>query len=246
MGSSLGSATELVSIGNETGSIVYDKTTNINSFSQFCIADARGIKLSIKAFLHAPYNNAQMDDALRSQYHLPLEEPFTNLGFTYYIGGGGQKVNADVFNQEGTLAIVDWIFVELRKKLEPTEVLYTRSALIRRDGQIVDGSSPLSFRNAIPDDYYIAIKPSNHLSIVTTDTYSLNDNTTPLNFTNGSVSTWGIYAQYDTGNGIFALRKGDSNSDCQIKCNGASNDKNTILSVVGLLTPNNIIIQQLP
>ena len=61
----------------------------------------------------------------------------------------------------GKDAIVDWVFVELRSKISPTVVIDSRSALLQRDGDIVDvdGVSSVTFNVASPDSYYVVVKP---------------------------------------------------------------------------------------
>ena len=47
-------------------------------------------------------------------------------------------------------------------------------------------------------------------------------------------------------NVLFIYDRSDVNLDGQVRYNGAANDKNVILLTVGLSTPNNVIIEQLP
>ncbi|MDX1410071.1 MAG: hypothetical protein R3330_18100, partial [Saprospiraceae bacterium] len=44
----------------------------------------------------------------------------------------------------------------------------------------------------------------------------------------------------DIGGGVYAMWAGDVNQDGDVKYNGGANDKNEILGIVGLGTPNNI------
>ncbi len=59
--------------------------------------------------------------------------------------------------------------VELRNKNNSSQILGTRSALLLRNGNIVDmnGTSDVVFANLTADDYYIAIRHRNHLGIMT-------------------------------------------------------------------------------
>ncbi|HMU45161.1 MAG TPA: hypothetical protein PKC72_02280 [Chitinophagaceae bacterium] len=65
--------------------------------------------------------------------------------------------------------IVDWVFLQLRNlNASPGNfVLQTRSALIQRDGDIVDvdGVSPVTFNNILSDNYIITVRHRNHLGI---------------------------------------------------------------------------------
>lgn len=154
-----------------------------NPPSAFVVADVR-------VMLEGPYNpgNNRMNDALRVQNFIPLTEPYTALGQTPVNHPGGEViVDLNVLNVTGPRAIVDWVFVQLLDKNDVTNVLATRSGLIRRDGHVVDldGDSPLQFDNVGPDDYYVAVVHRNHLRIHTTNTINLNPvNAVVVNFIN--------------------------------------------------------------
>ncbi|MEM9888339.1 MAG: PPC domain-containing protein [Bacteroidota bacterium] len=126
------------------------------------------ILVRTKMFLEGAYdsNDAKMSDKLRPQ--LSLSEPFTALGFNHIGGGGGESINPMILSTTGDDAIMDWVFVELRDSGDPDFVLATRSALLQRDGDIVDldGDSPLEFPE-IRDAYYVAVKMRNHLGVMT-------------------------------------------------------------------------------
>ncbi len=176
----------------------------------------------IKAFLQGAYDRTegQMTDFLRAQKAIPLVEPYGTLEvggtkpFTHVGAGGGESIKADVLDVEGPNAIVDWIFLELRDS--ETTVKETRSALIQRDGDIVDvdGVSPLSFPVA-EGDYHIVIKHRNHLGMMTaapvTLTASEKDPLT-LDFTDGSAPTWGEDGLKDL-NGTHVLWGGNTDGN---------------------------------
>ena len=110
------------------------------------------LTLSPIVFLQGAYdcNRGLMRDDLRTISEMPFTEPYTELGFTH-IGGGGEITQQAVFDIAGTNAIVDWVFLELRDKTDITSVAATRSALLKRDGVVVDidGISPVVF-NGVP------------------------------------------------------------------------------------------------
>ena len=126
------------------------------------------MRLQAKVFLQGPYDNATglMDDDLRST-SLPITEPYEALGYAL-VNSGSESVDNNLFTLTGNNAIVDWVFVELRDNTDSTLVVATRSALLQRDGDLVDtdGISPLSFSNVAEEDYYIFIKHRNHLSVM--------------------------------------------------------------------------------
>jgi len=171
------------------------------------------LAVTLKAFLQGPYSGPLMDDSLRSQSLIPLVEPYTALAnFTQVGRGGGETVSPAVFVPTGNDAIVDWVFLELRDKNTPSTVLETRSALVQRDGDIVDidGISELRFIGIGDDDYYLAVRHRNHLGTMSANTFSLSRTQTDIDFT--SIATFGTNAQADLGGGVMGLWTGDSDN----------------------------------
>lgn len=195
------------------------------------------VVLSAKAFLEGPFDaNGAMFDDLRANALLPLQEPFTDLGFTH-VNGGDESTTAPVFATGGPNAIIDWVMVELRDQNNNAVVVDTRSALLQSDGDIVDvdGSSPVSFTVA-PGSYHVALRHRNHLGIMTDQPIALSSIASSLDFTNGSINTWGIDAQKDI-NGYKVLWMGNTTSDYLLKYTGADNDRDPILISIGGSTP---------
>ncbi len=162
----------------------------------------------VKVFLQANYNKAtgMMHDKLRELGYIPLTEPYSTLQptpgtfpFIQAGSGGGETVDSSVFQVIGPDAIVDWIFLELRDQNGPGKVLSTRSALLQRDGDIVDvdGISPVIFK-AAEDNYYISIRHRNHLGVMTANPLSLTRNAAnpvSVDFTDVATPTFGDNAQ---------------------------------------------------
>lgn len=196
------------------------------------------LQLSLKVFLQGPFdsNSDLMDDQMRASAYLPISEPYTGLGYGF-IGGGDESVNQGVLNTTGSNAIVDWALVELRNKNNNTQVLYSRSALVQRDGDLVDtdGSSPLSF-SADEDDYYIAVRHRNHLGFMLSSTVHLSGTLTSLNLTNGSLSTYGTQGLFNS-SGTYLMWSGDVNFNGATQYTGSGNDRDPILTEVGGTVP---------
>jgi hypothetical protein len=139
--------------------------------------------------------------------------------------------------------------VELRSGINPAQIIASRSALILRDGSIVntDGVSPVYFHNVIEGNYYVAVRHRNHLGIMSASAIALNKATsTGIDFTSASTATFGTNAQRNI-NGVNFLWAGDINSDGKTMFNGSPgggilNDKLEILRKLGLLTPNNSLV----
>lgn len=191
-----------------------DSLTNSFSggYSEFVFV--KSIKVSPKVFLQGPYNTNTflMNDYLRSSGYLPLEEPYTDLDFPQQNSGGGETTWASVLNLTGNDAIVDWVFVELRDKNAPGTVLATRSAMVQRDGNVVDvdGVSAVDFHGMPTDEYYVAVRHRNHLGVMTAVPLSLDSlATTTVDFTTPALAVWGTNALKDIGNGLLGLFASD-------------------------------------
>ncbi len=130
-----------------------------------------------------------MRDDLRALGIIPVNDPYRVIPYigTFYPGGLGSIPALDPFNEtitnpavtfanRGENSVVDWVFVEFRDKTTPSIVKYTRSALVLRNGTIVDldGTSCLNISHVAPGDYYVAVRHRNHLGVMTQTTRSLN------------------------------------------------------------------------
>jgi hypothetical protein len=194
-----------------------------------------------------------MDDKLRTKLdadgrsYIPLTEPYTNLQlpngtkpFTH-LGSGGETIQQSVLDVTGPNAIVDWVFLELRSKLNPANELLTRAALLQRDGDIVDldGVSPVVFKAKI-DDYYIALRHRNHLGVMTASARTITrskvdalfiDFTSPNTPTYVNPATPTALPQKTMGN-YRALWAGNAYMDNKTMFQGANSDRNAIFSKV--------------
>ncbi|MBL7813632.1 MAG: hypothetical protein JNL70_01415 [Saprospiraceae bacterium] len=200
--------------------------------------------VSVKTILQGAYSTTTglMGDNLRSLNLIPTTEPYSGIsGFTHVNGGGGEKVTSTVLAVTGNDAIVDWVFVELRDKTTPATVIATRSALIQRDGDVVDvdGVSPVGFP-VVADDYYVVVRHRNHLGIRTASTISLNKvSATPYDFTtSASQALSGV--QKDLTGGKFGMYGGNVNSNNTVRASGPSsiNDYLRLINLLG--TSSNI------
>jgi hypothetical protein len=148
------------------------------------------VLVSPKAFLQGAFdaNSGLMTDFLRNSGGIPAYSPnslpvsnllpstdpyrsapydanfpHTNNSVTETVTSS--SVFNDLANSENQ--IVDWVFVELRTQATPGTVLQTRSALIQRDGDIVDidGTSPVYFKNIDASQYVLVVRHRNHTAI---------------------------------------------------------------------------------
>lgn len=168
-----------------------------------------------------------MRDDLRVANMIPIQSPYTD----------GLTCRAEVFDVTGTNAIVDWVWVELRDGTTNTTVIASQSALLQRDGDVVntDGVSTISF--VVPEgNYHIAIKHRNHLGIMTnTNVAFLEGLPTTVDFTEtANQNTFGTNAQTTFGMpaGKTGMWSGNVNGDVIVQYSGTTPDAPSILSVV--------------
>ena len=160
-------------------------------------------------------------------------------------GGGGETVNASVFSTTGNDAIVDWVLVELRSTINPSQVLATRSGLLQRDGDVTgpDGVSSLVVA-ASAGNYYVAVRHRNHLGIMTGAPVALSGSATNIDLRLPGTSVWGTQGRKDLGDGNQALWGGNVFRDGNVsllKYTGSGNDRDPILSAIGGNTPNAVV-----
>ncbi|MEO6220705.1 MAG: hypothetical protein ABIO81_09785, partial [Ginsengibacter sp.] len=208
--------------------------------------------LKAKVFLQGAYNTTSgvMSDALRTPTNvIPLSDPYrtaTYSGqFTHVLNAGAEVAAASVFSNQPSANdnIVDWVFLELRSTtVSPgNTVLQTRSALIKRDGNIVDidGSSPVTFNNVASANYVIAVRHRNHLGLSTNpSTFKplLNETKSAASLVDLTAASdaqlYGSSSAYVISSGKNLLLGGDANGNAQSKYQGPGNDRAIILSTL--------------
>jgi hypothetical protein len=184
-----------------------------------------------------------MWDLLRQANQLPMTEPYTALGYVHHGGGGGEALSPSVASYSGGGAIVDWVVVELRDAADPSLTVATRSALVRRNGELCDAKGNLL--QCFPPDpnalYYVALHHRNHLGVMTATPMSLKNNVV-IPFNDPLFPTYGTEARVASMYSPYPmlLWPGDVNGDGVLKYTGTNNDRDPILLFVGSTTPNNV------
>jgi hypothetical protein len=206
-----------------------------------------GINLAIRMYLQGGLIGATPDtlmrDDLRKRGLIPLEEPYTdydgdphdNVTVEYFthtgLDGGGETItdSAGVLGVTGPDAIVDWVFVELRSSTALDSVIATRSALLQRDGDVVDvdGTSYLHFQNANAGAFYVSVRHRNHLGVMTAEALDLSPTVSFIDYTDPAFLTEGAYAQIELGTKM-ALWAGDLNGNGRTIYQGPGNDIGTL------------------
>ncbi|HEV7349825.1 Ig-like domain-containing protein [Telluribacter sp.] len=129
-----------------------------------------------------------MRDDLRAKGLLPLASPYASWGATMTAAA----LDPVVLTITGKDAIVDWVFVELRNAADPTQVVKSQSALLQRDGDIVelDGESPLEVIAPTGTAYYITVRHRNHLGVMTAAALPLTSTSTLIDFRKPATATY--------------------------------------------------------
>ena len=210
------------------------------------IGDACEVRPNVRVMLDGPYDSSTglMKDGIRTLGQLQLIEPYTNMNYPH-VNGGGESTTLPVVSVGGNNAIVDWVVIELRSATTPTLVVDTRSALLQRDGDIVDvdGVSPVNMRSP-SGNYHVAIRHRNHLAVMTSTPVALSPISALLDFTNVVTGTYGIQALKTSG-GAFSKQVmwcGDVDSNGTIKYTGEVNDRDPVLMMIGGVIPTNTVI----
>jgi hypothetical protein len=236
---------------NGTDSFVYSYcdggTPNLCSQSTVTISIAPGsLRLAVRVLLQGALvggSGGLMRDDLRTPVNvIPATEPYTALGvFSHVNGGGGETVSAPatVFADHGANSIVDWVLLELRSAGNFNSVVATRSALVQRDGDVVDidGTSEVFFANSAPASYYVSVRHRNHLGVMTANAVPLAVSGNLVDFTDPGTPLWDDGTNLDgleqtTINMKHALWAANSRTDAGVVFAGETNDKDAIFNQV--------------
>ena len=129
-------------------------------------ASARTVNVSLKIMLQGPFNssNGLMADDLRRLNLIPEKSPYVD----------SLRVAAPIvfMTDYSENSIVDWVEVELYD--DQMQSIVKRSALIQRDGDIVDvnGQAALLLKNVPEGSYHILVRHRNHLGFMTDEVFS--------------------------------------------------------------------------
>lgn len=175
-------------IGNSYNVSQHSITANIPIGNGSIFGMNSFVYVSPKVFLQGCYNSTTglMTDGLRSIGVIPINDPYRSSPYNNYFSHNVRNLPAEIVsptvftNQSNTNDnIVDWVFLELRDNQSPSTVLFTRSALLKRSGDIVelDGSdNKIYFKDILPGNYTLSVRHRNHLGISSNITIP-----TPLN-----------------------------------------------------------------
>ncbi len=162
-----------------------------------------GIRLSPKVFLQGPYSGSGiMNAVLRFQPTFPLTDPYL----------GTQTTTSPILSTLGQ-EVVDWVLVQLRDPVSSSIVVASRPGLLRKDGSIIGADGDVLFFPGTPNgNYRVVIKHRNHLGVMSQNAYALSFTPVSLDFTDGSVATFGFSAQRSF-SGVLQLWGGDADGN---------------------------------
>jgi hypothetical protein len=185
--------------------------------------------VNTKAILQGGYNSGTglMAETYRTAPSvLPLTDPYRSAQlssfFTHVANNTAESIDASVLADQGNgnHNIVDWIFVQLRTITNATTapVVQTRSALLRRNGEIVDidNVSPLYFKNLDGGNYSVSIRHRNHLGISSNPAVPIALGLTPTTFDFTTTAAGNVYGTAGTNylfaNSVRQMYAGDVNT----------------------------------
>jgi hypothetical protein len=234
-------------VGPEPGTACDDgnasTTQDIINASCQCEGSTGTVRVAVRAMLEgaAVVGSANMQDQMRASGFVPINEPYTALGYPF-VSGGGETTTVPVLSLSGTNAIVDWVILELRNPATPSLRVATRAALIQRDGDVVDldGTSPVAF-SAMNGNYHVALRHRNHLGVMTAAPLALSNMPASLDFTLPATATYGTDAQKNVF-GVMLMWSGNATFNSTLAYTGPSNDRDPILVAVGSTNPNGSVI----
>lgn len=219
------------SIGIASGFAPYSFTrSGIDTMGYFAIGGepvSTKAVLAVDLLIEGAYSGSGLlNDDLRGAGLIPFTEPYSGLGFAQWGFGGGEEITAGVMAVTGNNAITDWVLVEIRDGNNHSTILATKSALIQKDGDIVDldGISNLSVPGIGAGNYYVAIKHRNHLGVMSANAISLSTSSQGYDFTSSASNTFGgTNGINDLGDGFFGLFSGDFDVNAQVQNTDVTN-----------------------
>ncbi len=206
--------------------------------------ETRASQLALKVLLDGPFDTASglMRDDLRSQGLIPAVEPYSAMGHTSTMDMGTVRLTSGVLAVTGNNAIVDWVWLELRKTSNPAVVVAARPALLQRDGDVVDldGKSAVAMGPVDPGSYHIAVRHRNHLGVMTSAGHAMAAAPLAIDLRSMGTGTWGSNARKQAG-AYWTLWSGEVTGDAAVKFTGPYNDRDGLLLAVGGSNPNAVV-----
>lgn len=227
---------------HDYNAIMAEVSAEVKDFLSANLVPPPPVVVKLKVLLDGPWDNGPlMNGALAISGYVPIGEPYTGLGYIHAGSGGGEQTTSEVLAGTGGNAIVDWVFIELRNNTNPALVSATRSALLQRDGDVVDmdGRSDLGF-NLAPDQYYVAVHHRNHLAIMTSAALPFTGTGSLVDLSTSTAPLYGGPSAAKLQGGRKLMYAGDVDHNGTLRYVGSGNDRDFILSAIGGSIPTAI------
>ena len=188
------------------------------------VTDNEAIVLQVKIFLEGPFNVTEMNTTLNLGGHLPLNQPYNQLPWSYM----GTETVASI----PTSDIVDWVLIELRDAPDAASAssattVAQKAGFLLKYGSIVsaDGFSMMQFSNVtIQHSLFAVLWHRNHIGIMSATPLVETGGIFAYDFTTGAGQVHGgSLAHKEIASGIWGMAAADGNADGQIN-NGDKND----------------------
>lgn len=195
-----------------------------------------GIQVRPYAFLEGAYQGGfwPMRDDLRAAGLIPLEEPYSAMGFDI---DAIPFTNPVVLSWTLSNAAVDWVLVEIRDPGDPSIVLGRKPCLLKVGGAVTasDGVAAAAFA-LTPGPYHVALRHRNHLGVMTASPITLGSSPIIVDFRTQDTPTFGSEARKEMGDNMV-MWAGNCTHDDVLKYIGADNDRDPILTRIGGVVP---------
>lgn len=234
--------------GNSINTAANSVTFNSIAAGSELYAMNKFVYASGKVFLQGAFNTGtnKMNDNLRAGTNLiPTTDPYRSAPystfFTHTQNTVAEAIDPLVFSNQAIddNNIVDWVFLELR---DPAYTLIqTRSALVQKDGDIVevDGTNPVYFKNLDAGNYVLTVRHRNHLGMGADASFAKSlsvANPVEANRFDFTTATdaqiFGTSAAYKVTNGLNMMWGGNANANTNVRYSGPSNDNGYLLGTI--------------
>lgn len=204
------------------------------------------IQVNIRVFLDGAMDLAysgfpRMTNTIVRNNLLPSESPYT--GPDHIPATEIESIVQDSLRTDPHTPWVDWVFVEIRDAGDPSTIIASKSALLRRCGAVsdIDMQGPPSFE--LPRGYYhVSVRHRNHLGVCTANPVFLSSpSPTVVAFNHSSTGVHGSETRSCPTQYSCRLRAGNVFPDGMLKYVGTNNDRDLILQRIGGIVPTAIV-----
>jgi len=203
-------------------------------FGGLGIATQLNTKLLLQGALTSASDTLMRDD-LRQQNLLPFAQPYNaalSTRFTTAGGGGDEMTSSSALSVPANAnnAIVDWVFIELRKSYAPATVVRTISALLQRDGDVVGADGNKLGVIVDTGSYFLSVKHRNHLGTMTATAVVVAGTPAMVDFRSSATLLYGTNSTRTLSSGKRALHGGNVNMDATLYYTAPGNDRDALLN----------------